>query len=188
MRSLPGFIVMAPKDGAELELMMEKAIEWKKPVSIRFPRAEARQLVGTSSCAPMKIGTAERLRKGRDLAILAVGSMVNTALMAASVLSREGIEAEVINARFIKPLDKDILEELAHSGKKIFTIEEGIASGGFGSAVMEFFEREKIRNVKIKCLGLPDEFIEHGAREELLRKYHLAPDEVAATIKGSFRE
>ena len=77
-----------------------------------------------------------------------------------------------------------MLEDLAHSGKKIFTLEEGIASGGFGSAVMEFFEREELRNVNIKCLGLPDEFIEHGAREEILRKYHLAPDEIAATIEA----
>jgi 1-deoxy-D-xylulose-5-phosphate synthase len=110
--------------------------------------------------------------------------MVNTALMASSVLSKKGIEAEVVNARFIKPLDSIMLERIAHSGKKIFTLEEGIVGGGFGSAVLEFFERENIANAKIRCLGLPDEFIEHGAREELLRKYHLAPDEVAATIEA----
>ncbi|MFQ5952301.1 MAG: 1-deoxy-D-xylulose-5-phosphate synthase [Candidatus Omnitrophota bacterium] len=183
MRGLPNFIVMAPKDGTELELMLEKAAEWDKPVSIRYPRGKARQLVSLSSSAPLEIGKAERLREGKDLAILAVGSMVNTALKASELLSRKGIEASVINARFIKPLDGQMLEDVFRSAKKVVTIEEGIASGGFGSAVLEFMERENINNVKIKCLGLPDEFIEHGAREELLRKYHLTPDEVASTIE-----
>ncbi|MFH1552698.1 MAG: 1-deoxy-D-xylulose-5-phosphate synthase [Candidatus Omnitrophota bacterium] len=183
-RSLPNFIVMAPKDGMELELMLEKALEWDRPTVIRYPREEARQLVGTSSSVPLEIGRAEPLRKGKDLVILAVGSMVNTALLAGEVLSKKGIEATVINARFIKPLDSEILEELAHAGKKIFTIEEGITGGGFGSAVLEFFERENITDVKIRCLGLPDEFIEHGARAELLRKYHLTPDEIASTIEA----
>ncbi len=183
-RNLPGFVVMAPKDGTELELMMEKAVEWEKPVVIRYPRAKARQLVSTSSFVPLEVGKAELLRRGNDLAILAVGSMVNTALMASELLSRKGIESTVVNARFIKPLDAEMLEELARGTKKLFTIEEGITDGGFGSAVLEFFEREKLRGVKIRCLGLPDEFIEHGAREELLRKYHLAPDEVASTIEA----
>ena len=187
MRGLPGFIVMAPKDGAELEMMMEKALEWGKPVGIRYPRASARELVGGSSCVPLDIGKAEALRKGKDLTILALGNMVNTALMASEVLSKKGIEAEVINARFIKPLDSTMLEEIAHSGKKIFTLEEGIAAAGFGAAVLEFFERENLTGVKIRCLGLPDEFIEHGAREELLRKYHLAPDEVANIIEAEIR-
>ena len=184
MRSLPSFVVMAPKDGVELEMMLEKAVEWGRPAAIRYPRAKTKQLVGASSCEPLDLGKAETLRKGGDLAILAVGSMVNMALMAADVLSKKGIEASVVNARFIKPLDGEMLEELAQSGKKIVTIEEGIASGGFGGAVLEFFERENIKNVTVRCLALPDEFIEHGAREELLRKYHLTPDEIAATIEA----
>ncbi|RKY41808.1 MAG: 1-deoxy-D-xylulose-5-phosphate synthase [Candidatus Makaraimicrobium thalassicum] len=183
-RGLPGFIVAAPKDGVELEQMLEKAVEWNRPVVIRYPRAKAERLVGDSSCAPLEIGKAELLRKGKDLAILAIGSMVNTALAAGGLLSRKGIEATVINARFIKPLDSGMLEELAGTTGKIFTIEEGITSGGFGSAVLEFFARENCGGVKIRCLGLPDEFIEHGAREELLRMYHLTPDEVASTIEA----
>ncbi|MGD2278821.1 MAG: 1-deoxy-D-xylulose-5-phosphate synthase [Candidatus Omnitrophota bacterium] len=182
MRDLPDFVVMAPKDGPELEKMLEKAIEWDRPVSIRYPKGEARQLVSLSSCAPLEIGKAELLRKGKDIAVLAVGSMVNTALEAAELLSRQGTEATVVNARFIKPLDGQILEEVFRETKKVVTIEEGVVSGGFGSAVLEFMEREGIKDVKIKCIGLPDEFIEHGAREELLRKYHLTPDEVATTI------
>jgi 1-deoxy-D-xylulose-5-phosphate synthase len=187
MRSLPDFIVMAPKDGIELEQMLEKATEWDKPVSIRYPRGEARQLVSLSSYAPLEIGKAELLRKGNDLAILAIGSMVNTALEASEVLSKKGMEASVINARFIKPLDGQMLEDVLRDAKKIVTIEEGIINGGFGSAVLEFAERENITDLKIKCLGLPDEFIEHGSRDELLRKYHLTPDEIAATIETEMR-
>jgi len=187
LRSLPDFTVMAPKDGIELELMLEAALEWNTPVAIRYPRGSARQIVGASSFAPMERGKAEYLRKGKDLTILAVGSMVNPSLEAAAVLSKKGIQATVVNARFIKPLDGRMLEDLAHNSKRIFTIEEGVTGGGFGSAVLEFFERENIRGARIHCLGLPDEFIEHGAREELLRKYHLTPDEIAATIEAELR-
>ena len=102
-RTLPNFVVMAPKDGAELELMLEKALEWKKPVLIRYPRADAKRIVSSSSCSPLTIGISETLRQGGDLTLLACGSMVNIALRTAEVLSKEGIEAEVINARFIKP-------------------------------------------------------------------------------------
>ncbi len=184
MRSVPHFIVMAPKDGVELESMMESALEYSRPVAIRYPRDFAQQFIGLSFYAPLEFGRSERLREGRELAILAVGSMVNTALEVAELLSREGKEISVVNARFIKPLDRDMLEEVCNSTKKVVTIEEGIVTGGFGSAVLEFFERENVSGVKVKCLGLPDEFIEHGAREELLRKYHLTPDEITATIKA----
>jgi 1-deoxy-D-xylulose-5-phosphate synthase len=183
LRSMPNFIVMAPKDGEELERMLEKALEWGGPAAIRYPRTATHRLVGASSCAPLEVGKAEWLREGKDLSILAIGSMVNPALQAAEILSKKGIETAVINARFVKPLDKDMLEELFRRGKMIFTLEEGVKEGGFGSAVMEQLESDGLRNVKIRCLGLPDEFIEHGSRDELLRKYHLTPDEIAATIE-----
>jgi len=187
-RTLPGFVVMAPKDGVELELMLEKAVEWEKPAVIRYPRASASQIVSRSSYAPLKPGTSEMLRKGAGAAVFAVGSMVNPTLQAAELLSKKGIDLAVINARFIKPLDGKMLEDVTRSTKNIFTIEEGVMSGGFGGAVLEFFERENIRGVKIKCIGLPDQFIEHGSREELLRKYHLTPDEIASTIEEELRE
>jgi len=186
-RTLPNFIVMAPKDGLELELMLEKALEWEKPVFIRYPRAAAKRIVSSSSCAPLEIGRSETLRKGKDLVFLALGSMVNTALVSADILSKLGIEAEVVNARFVKPLDAKMLEDLAGSQKKIFILEEGISSGGFGAAVLEFFEREKLDSSKIRCLALPDVFIEHGSREELLRKYHLTPDEIAGIVRSELR-
>jgi 1-deoxy-D-xylulose-5-phosphate synthase len=186
-RTLPGFIVMAPKDGIELEEMLEKALEWDKPVFIRYPRSEAARIVSSDSCDPVETGKSETLRDGDDLILLALGSMVNTALKAADLLSGRGIEAEVINARFVKPLDREMLENIAHSGKRILILEEGIASGGFGSAVLEFFAREGLLRKDIQCFSLPDEFIQHGAREELLRMFHLTPDELAANIEGGLK-
>jgi len=183
-RTLPNFTVMAPKDGPELDIMIEKAIEWKGPVIIRYPREEANQIVAISSYSELEIGKAERLREGKDITILAIGSMVNPAIATSNLLSKKGIEAEVINARFIKPLDQEMLEEVANNKKKLFILEEGITGGGFGSSILEFFERENISGIQVKVIGLPDEFIEHGAREELLRKYHLTPDEIALTIEA----
>lgn len=188
MRSLPGFVVMAPKDGSELEEMIEKALSWGKPVSIRYPRDVAAGTVPRSSCRALELGVSETLRKGKNAAIIAIGSMVNPSLLAADILSHQGIEIEVINARFIKPLDKNMLEEISSKFKNIFTVEEGIADGGFGSAVLEFCERENISPSRIKRIGLPDEFIEHGSREELLRKYHLTAEGIADTIRTEIRE
>ncbi|MBD3426976.1 MAG: 1-deoxy-D-xylulose-5-phosphate synthase [Candidatus Omnitrophica bacterium] len=188
LRSLPNFTVMAPKDGEELGRMLEKALEWRKPVAIRYPRSRTRQLVSPSSCSALETGKAEKLRSGGDLAILAIGSMVNTALAASEVLSKKGIEVSVVNARFIKPLDKEMLEDVFSNARKVITLEEGVVNGGFGSAVLEFAERENIKNIRVRCLGLPDEFIEHGERDELLRKYHLTPDEIAGIIESELRQ
>lgn len=181
-RTLPGFIIMAPKDGLELENMMESALKWKRPCAIRYPRAEATAKTGASSSRVLELGKSEKLREGKDIVFLAVGSMVNIALAASDILSKKNLEAEVINARFINPLDRGMLLDIAKTGRKIFILEEGIISGGFASAVLEFFQRENIFGVKVKAIALPDEFIEHGKREELLRKYHLTPDEIASVI------
>lgn len=186
LRSMPRVVIMAPKDGFELEKMLEKALEINGPVAIRYPRGKARQVVSASGTALVEIGKAEPLRKGKDMAILALGSMVNTALEAADLLSRKGIEAAVINARFAKPLDEEMLENIFGTHKKIVTVEEGVVSGGFGSAVLEYMHRENVAGVKVMCIGLPDQFIEHGSREELLRKYHMTPDGIAETIMAEF--
>ncbi len=110
--------------------------------------------------------------------------MVNAALKASDVLSKKGVEATVVNARFVKPLDAEMLEEIFREHDKVFTLEEGIVDGGYGSAVLGFMERENVSGVKLRRIGLPDEFIEHGARHELLRKYHLTPNELAEYIQA----
>ena len=129
---------------------------------------------------------AEILRKGDNIAIFAIGSMVSIAIKAADLLSSDGIEATVINSRFVKPLDKETIEEVTRRVKKVVTLEEAVAAGGFGSAILEFFERENIKDVKIKRMGLPDNFIAHGKRKELLKEYHFTADEICETIKKEF--
>ncbi len=183
LRHIPNMIVAAPKDTVELKDMMESALNSNRPFSIRYPRGN--QVFGLGNDMPrssVTVGKAEILRDGKHLAILALGSMAAVSLEAAKILDKVGIHAAVINARFVKPLDGELIEELARHFKKFVTAEEGVVSGGFGSAVLEFIDRENIKGVELKAIGLPDEFITHGRREELLRKYNLTPEGIAGVI------
>jgi 1-deoxy-D-xylulose-5-phosphate synthase len=186
LRHIPNLVVMAPRDGLELGGMLEFAVNAGKPVAIRYPKGSAASHVSGSSFHKIELGKSELLRDGKDIAIFAIGSMVSVAIKAADLLSSEGIEATVINARFVKPLDKERIEEVVRRINKVVTLEEGVAAGGFGSAILEFFERENIKNIKIERMGLPDQFITHGRREELLKEYHLTADEICETIKQEF--
>ena len=183
LRHIPNFIIMAPRDGLELEAMLEFAVNVNKPVAIRYPRGSAQSHLSGSSFQKIELGKAEILREGKKLAIFAIGSMVSIAIKTADLLSSEGIEATVVNARFVKPLDKEMIENTATHIKKIVTLEEGVVAGGFGSAILEFLEEENIKDITIKTIGLPDHFIGHGKREELFKEYHLTADEICETIK-----
>jgi len=186
LRHIPNLIIMAPRDGLELKSMLEKALMYNQPVAIRYPKAKSFSHLSASSFQDVQFGKSEVLRKGRDISIFAIGSMVSIAIKAADLLSADGIEATVVNARFIKPLDKDTISQLTKSTKRVVTLEEGVAAGGFGSAVIEFIHRENIKDVKLKVIGLPDHFIAHGKREELFKEYHLTADEICSTIKQEF--
>lgn len=188
LRHIPNLIVMAPRDGLELEAMLEVAVNLKKPVAIRYPKGTGESHLSGSSFRRIELGKSELLREGKDIAIFAIGSMVSVAVKAADLLSSDGIEATVVNARFVKPLDKNMIEDVAGRIKKIVTLEEGVATGGFGSAILEFFERENIKDVRVERIGLPDHFIAHGKREELLKEYHLTADEICETVKKEFFE
>jgi 1-deoxy-D-xylulose-5-phosphate synthase len=183
LRHIPKMVVMSPKDTDELKRMLDFAVDHRGPIAIRYPRGTEKRFQGPGSRGQVKLGKAEVLREGRDLAILALGSMVWYANETAALLEKEGIHATVVNARFVKPLDGDLLEDLSKKTRLFVTIEEGVVEGGFGSAVLEFFEQEGVKNVKIKRIGLPSAFIEHGAREELFRKYNLTPEGIALVIK-----
>ncbi|MFH1406828.1 MAG: 1-deoxy-D-xylulose-5-phosphate synthase [Candidatus Omnitrophota bacterium] len=196
LRHMPNLVLMAPKDDVELKKMLDFALSHNGPVAIRYPRGRASKPAGAYICPlcnqkvshnhdKMQLGTAEILKQGKDIAIIACGSMAWPAYEAAVILSRAGIEAHVINTRFIKPLDGAVLLELSKSVKLFFTIEEGVLEGGFGSAVMEFFEKENIP-AKIKRIGLPGKFIEHATRSELLEKYGLNAQAMADNIKREF--
>jgi 1-deoxy-D-xylulose-5-phosphate synthase len=183
LRHIPNFTVMAPRDGFEFEAMLEFAVTLKGPVAIRYPKGDCKSHLSGSDFHKIEPGKAELLRQGKDVAIFAIGSMASVAIKAADLLSSDGIEATVVNARFVKPLDQDMLEGITKHIKRIVTLEEGVVTGGFGSAILEFFERENIRDMMVEAMGLPDNFIMHGKRKEILKEYHLTSDEICETIK-----
>ena len=188
LRHIPNLVVLAPKDVFELEQMLEFALKSDKPMCIRYPKDKCPMVEVTNKEGEgIELGKAQILKKGLDLAIIAVGSMVHIALETAQLLNKDNIEPWVINARFIKPLDRELIRNLTIRVKKIITIEEGVLEGGFGSAILELLEKEEIRNVWVKRFGLPSEFIEQGKREELLKKYNLTPVAVANYIKESYQ-
>lgn len=182
LRHMPNITMMAPKDQRELKEMLKfAAYNCRGPVAIRYPRGKL--TADADKFAPLDYGKAEVISEGNDLAILSVGSTVWPSCRAADLLTKEGIRAAVINMRFVKPLDEDLLKALSAKIKKFVVIEEGVLDCGFGSAVLEFFEKEKIKGIMVKRIGLPDKFIEHGKKEELLKRYGLDVEGIAAQIK-----
>jgi 1-deoxy-D-xylulose-5-phosphate synthase len=176
LRQIPNWTIMAPKDGNELKNMLHAAVSWHKgPVAMRYPRSAIPDEM-TDDITPIEIGTWERLRDGKQLAILAVGSMVYPALQASAELEKDGISAEVVSARFVKPLDEKMLLSVLKRFDRIISVEENSLSGGFGSAVMEFAEAHDVTKPVIKRMGIPDQFIEHGSRGQLLGDLGLDQD------------
>ena len=176
LRNMPRIVFMAPRDQEELEAMLEFSVQLNGPVAIRYPRGGVIGKHDKLSPGSIKLGKAEVLSEGKDLAIFAIGSSVYPSLEASRRLAGEGIKAGVINARFIKPLDEELILNVLRNTKKIVTVEEGIVEGGFGSAILELMEKENIKGVKVKRIGFPSEFIEHGGRVELLKKYNLTSE------------
>jgi 1-deoxy-D-xylulose-5-phosphate synthase len=173
MRSVPHIIVMAPKDENELQHMLKTAISCGQPVSLRYPRGQGVGVLIDSTPVTLEIGIGETVLEGNDLAIVAIGSCVSPAVSAARKLKEEGISVMVINARFVKPLDKKLLCDTGRFIKKIMTVEENILMGGFGSAVLELFAKEGLSDVKIVRLGIEDIFVEHATQKELRKMYGL---------------
>nr|NNM91026.1 1-deoxy-D-xylulose-5-phosphate synthase [Bacilli bacterium] len=178
LRIIPNLTIMMPKDEAELRHMLYTALFIDGPVAVRYPRTEG---MGVSLDAPwqrLEVGRSEVVREGRDVTILAIGTMVTVAENAAFMLAEQGILAEVINMRFIKPLDEERLDELALRGKPIVTVEEASLAGGMGAAVLEYFATKGII-LPIVPIGLPDQFIDHGSRPELLHHVGLTAEHIA---------
>jgi 1-deoxy-D-xylulose-5-phosphate synthase len=175
---IPGMTLMQPKNGEELRDMLWTAARWQPqargPIAIRYPRTA----IPEEALAPREpnlipIGVAEQLRAGGDVAILALGTMVLPALAAAETLAVEGVSATVVNARFVRPLDERTIAGLARSVGRIVTVEESIVSGGFGSAVSECLDRHALSATPLLRIALPESFVAHGTREELLRQVGL---------------
>ena len=136
----------------------------------------------------LPIGRSELLREGRTVAILALGATVRPSLEAAEILTRRGLNPSVINARFAKPLDGEMMEKVGREYRFLITVEENVLSGGFGSAVAEHLLDYGVTGVKVKRIGLPDSFIEHGPQSILREKYGLSPERIAETIEDFVRK
>lgn len=171
LRHIPNLIVMAPKDEEEFRRMIKTAVDHPGPVAFRYPRSRGVGAKKSEPLLPIEIGKGEVLREGKDVLIVAIGSTVEPSLQAADRLREVGIDASVINSRFLKPLDGDLICEWAGRTKKVLTVEENVLAGGFGSAVLELFQERGLLSIPVRRLGIPDRFIEHGPQSLLREKY-----------------
>ena len=189
LRHIPNMAVMSPKDDIEFKYMLGLALNHKGPVAIRYPRGKVPvQDQGTKSFDGFKIGESEILKQGKDVALIAVGNTVYPSLNVAERLKKEGFSVMVINARFVKPLDRNLISSVASVVPRIVTIEDNILQGGFGSAILEFLNKTEFSHIKIKRLGMPDKFIEQGSQEELRRIYGLDEEGIYTAVLSLLHE
>ncbi|WP_304117176.1 1-deoxy-D-xylulose-5-phosphate synthase, partial [Phascolarctobacterium succinatutens] len=189
LRSIPNMTIMAPKDENELRHMLKTALSFNGPISVRYPRGSGVGVDITEPIQELPIGKAEVLREGKELCFWAIGSMVQSAVQAADKLKEQGIDAGVVNMRFAKPLDKELLIEHAKRYGKIVTLEEGVLAGGVGSEVLEILDDAGLlQQCAVLRLGIPDEFVTHGDKKLLFRDLGLDTDAIvqkaAAFVKG----
>ena len=184
LRSLPNMVVMAPKDENELIRMLCTALAHNGPIALRYPRGVAQGVKLEHQDIPIPIGKGEILTHGQDILILAIGSSVQEALAAHATLLEQGISATVVNCRFVKPLDVDLIGSLAGDIPRIITVEENVRQGGFGSAILECLSDLKITGFRLECIGIPDVFVEHGPQDFLRSKYGI---DAAAIVKAAVK-
>jgi len=182
LRLVPNIAVMSPKDENELVHMLNTALSWDFPCAIRFPRGEGMGAKLDRQYKVLPLGKAEVLTEGDDVAILAIGNTVHPCLLAQQRLETEGIKVNLVNMRFVKPLDEGLIKKIIKKTHKIVTVEENTLLGGFGSGVKELLATD---NVRILSIGLPDQFIEHGSSEKLRKKYGLTAEKIAERV-GEF--
>jgi 1-deoxy-D-xylulose-5-phosphate synthase len=183
LRHLPNMVIMTPKDENELQHMLKTALEYDGPAALRYPRGTGLGVPMDQELKPLSIGKGEVLQDGDDVVIIAIGNMVRPAQEAGERLKAGGISASVVNARFVKPLDEELILRLAKKTGRIVTVEEHALPGGFGSAVLECIEDNRLFAVKILRIGLPDRFIEHGPQAVLRQKYGLDTDGIFASVR-----
>jgi 1-deoxy-D-xylulose-5-phosphate synthase len=177
MRLFPNIVVMAPADGEDLRLMLEFSVNHSSACAIRYPKGVVTEVSRElAPLAPVELGKSEIIREGNDGTILACGAMLADCLTAADRLLEEGIQVEVVNARFVKPLDEDVITRVLRSSPFVVTVEEAALIGGFGSAVLEFASQRQLNTGHVRRLGVPDIFVEHGSRQELLTDLGLDSD------------
>ena len=184
LRSLPNMVVMAPRDENELCRMLKTAIDYHGPVAIRYPRGPTIGIPIDPSAGSVAIGAGKVLERGDDILILAIGRAVHEALAAHLVLLEQGISATIVDCRFVKPIDAELIVSLAREIPRIITVEENVRLGGFGSAVVEILCDEDINDFVLERMGIPDIFVEHGPQELLHSKYAV---DAAAIVKTAVK-
>lgn len=188
LRSLPHMVAMAPKDEEELKEMFKFAVSYNEgPIAIRYPRGRSRAIDRANFVGAIELGRGEILKEGKDMTLLALGYMSYISLELARSLMQEGVDCEVINARFIKPLDLELITRSISKTGKLITLEEGITSGGFGSFVLESILDKIPKETIIKTMGIPDRFIEHGDRDILLDRCGLSPEKIKEVVLECLR-
>ncbi|MGH2318111.1 1-deoxy-D-xylulose-5-phosphate synthase [Planococcus sp. 4-30] len=184
LRHLPNMVIMMPKDENEGQHMVKTAIDYNGgPIALRYPRGNGLGVPMDEELQALPIGSWEVLNEGTDAVILTFGTTIPMAMHAAEQLLEQGISAQVVNARFIKPMDEAMLHSIFELKVPVVTIEEAVLQGGFGSAVLEFAQDNNYRESVIDRLGIPDQFIEHGDVSELMDEIHLNSDEVVRVVK-----
>jgi 1-deoxy-D-xylulose-5-phosphate synthase len=184
---VPNLVVCAPKDGNELQHLVYTALGANCPIAIRYPRGSDPGETLDEVLQEIPIGKGEIIRDGKDVAILSLGATVYPSMKAAQELEKEGLDCMVINARFAKPLDSELILGAAEKVKRILTVEENTIAGGFGSAVLQLLQSSR-QDVQVRCLGLPETFIEHGSQELIRSRYNLDAQGIARQVLNSFPE
>jgi 1-deoxy-D-xylulose-5-phosphate synthase len=187
LRHMPNMTVMAPKDENELRQMLASALQLSGPAAIRYPRGSGLGVTVEQTFQPISYGRAEVLADSGDIAFLAIGSMVDNASKAAISLAGEGIAARVVNMRFVKPLDSELVRRMAGEVRLLVSVEENVLAGGFGSAIAEVLVDAGL-NVPLLRIGIPDAFISQGKRSELWELCGLLPEQIAERVKKYLAE
>ncbi len=185
LRNIPGLTVMAPKDENELRHMLYTAVEHDGPITLRYPRGAGVGVALDKKLRKLPIGKGELLRDGKDITILAVGNMVHPSLEAAAELLARGVDAAVVNARFVKPLDGQLILSQVKKTRRILTVEEHVLAGGFGSAVLELLAQKGVQ-ADVYNLAIPDEFVQQGSQDLMREKYALDAAGIARTVLERF--
>jgi 1-deoxy-D-xylulose-5-phosphate synthase len=182
LRMIPNMVIMSPKDENELQHMIKTIVAYNDgPIALRFPRGNGLGVHMDKRLHKLPIGKGEIVREGKDVVFFAIGAMVETSNRAAQILAGKGIDACVVNARFVKPLDHGLIDEVLSEDPALITAEENVVAGGFGSGVNEYLVSQGYEISRIRNLGIPDQFIEHGNRDALLTEIGLTPEAMAQT-------
>jgi len=185
---IPTLMVSAPKDENELQHLVYTAVKANRPMAIRYPKGSGPGVALDRVLQELPVGKGELLREGKDVAILALGAMVYPSLEAAQELEKAGVDCMVINVRFAKPLDSELILDSAKKVKRLLTVEENALAGGVGSVVLQLLQNSNFHDVQVKCLGIPEVFIEHGPQSLIRSNYHLDAPGIARQVLNSFPE